>query len=192
MKTTTGQQFRHDSATGAFTSRVSAAIGTKRMNDESFARIVAEDVKNNVTESQRDYLMLPQNRDRWKRALTALVNNLDSQIANIEGDKSDDIVRYSDLGAQGKALLVEACAAYDARLNKINRFKFYVENRLTFVEGLADEQYEMSRKEILETAIHKYLQLLDDLDYERTELDDALEYALVNNSLEGFASVTLD
>lgn len=162
------------------------------MNDESFARIVAEDVKNNVTESQRDYLMLPQNRDRWKRALTALVNNLDSQIANIEGDKSDDITRYSDLGAQGKALLVEACAAYDARLNKINRFKFYVENRLTFVEGLADEQYEMSRKEILETAIHKYLQLLDDLDYERTELDDALEYALVNNSLEGFASVTLD
>jgi hypothetical protein len=162
------------------------------MNDESFARIVAEDVKNKITESQRDYLMLPQNRDRWKRALIALINNIESQIADIEDDKTSDVERYEALGVQGKALAVEASAAYDAKLNKINRFKFYVENRLTFVEGLVDEQYEMSRKEILEAAIHKYLQMLDDLDYERTELDDALEYALINNTLEAFNSVTLD
>ena len=162
------------------------------MNDESFARIVAEDVKNNITDNQREYLMLPQNRQRWKRALSALIDNLDSQIENIANDREADVQQYSALGASGKALLVEACAAYDSKLNKINRFKYYVENRLMFVEGLVDEDTEMSRKDILESAIHKYFQLLDELDFERTELDDALEYALVNNSLEAFDSITLE
>lgn len=162
------------------------------MNDESFARIVAEDVKNNITESQREYLMLPQNRQRWKRALKALVDNLDSQIENIASDKEADTERYSAFGPAGKTMLVEANAAYDSKLNKINRFKYYVENRLIFVEGLVDEETEVSRKDILESAIHKYFQLLDELDFERTELDDALEYALVNNSLEAFDSITLE
>jgi hypothetical protein len=162
------------------------------MNDESFARIVAEDVKNNITESQRDYLMLPQNRNRWKRALTALLDNLSSQIQGLEADKNDDSERYAALGVQAKAMLVEANAAYDAKLNKITRFKFYVENRLNFVEGLVDDESDMSRKELLEAAIHKYLEMLDEFDYERTELDDALEHALINNSLSAFDTATMD
>lgn len=161
------------------------------MNDESFARIVAEDVKNNITDNQRDYLMLPQNRERWKRALVALIENLDGQVADIEADKAADTERYSAIPG-AKALIVEACAAYDARLNKINRFKFYVQNRLTFVEGIVDDVEGMSRKDLLEAAIHKYLQMLDELDFERTELDDALEEALINNTLAGFDSVTLE
>lgn len=192
MKTTNGPLFRRDYATGAFTNQVSAAIGTKKMNDESFARIVAEDVKNNITESQRDYLMLPQNRNRWKRALTALLENLNSQIQGLEADKNDDSERYAALGVQAKAMLVEANAAYDAKLNKITRFKFYVENRLNFVEGLVDDESDMSRKELLEAAIHKYLEMLDEFDYERTELDDALEHALINNSLSAFDTATMD
>ena len=192
MKTTNGQLFRRDYATGAFTNQVSAAIGTKKMNDESFARIVAEDVKNNITESQRDYLMLPQNRNRWKRALTALLENLNSQIQGLEADKNDDNERYVAMGVQAKAMLVEANASYDAKLNKITRFKFYVESRLNFVEGLVDDESDMSRKELLEAAIHKYLEMLDEFDYERTELDDALEHALINNSLSAFDTATMD
>jgi len=192
MKTTNGQLFRRDSATGAFTSQVSAAIGTKKMNDETFARIVAEDVKNNVTDSQREYLMLPQNRTRWKFALKILVENIDSQIKEINADKDDDNTRYSALGVQGKTMLVEANAAYDAKLNKITRFKFYVESRLNFVDNLVEDESEMSRKELLEAAIHKYLEMLDEMDFERTELDDALEHALINNSLSAFDSVTLE
>ena len=192
MRTTSGQQFRRDYATGVFTNQVSAAIGTRKMNDESFARIVAEDVKNNITDSQREYLMLPQNRDRWKRAIIALVENLESQISEISADKSADIERYEGLGQNGKSLIVETAAAYDSKLNKINRFKFHVENRLNFIETIADGDVDLSRQELLEAAISKYLQLLDELDYERTELDDALEDALVNNTLSSFDSVTLE
>jgi len=89
-------------------------------------------------------------------------------------------------------MLVEANASYDAKLNKITRFKFYVENRLNFVEGLVDDESDMSRKELLEAAIHKYLEMLDEFDYERTELDDALEHALINNSLSAFDTATMD
>jgi hypothetical protein len=162
------------------------------MNDETFARIVAEDVKNNVTDSQREYLMLPQNRERWKFALKVLSENIDSQIKEINADKEDDNTRYSSLGVQGKTMLVEANAAYDAKLNKITRFKFYVESRLNFVGNLVEDESEMSRKELLEAAIHKYLEMLDEMDFERTELDDALEHALINNSLSAFDSVTLE
>jgi hypothetical protein len=162
------------------------------MNDETFARIVAEDVKNNVTESQREYLMLPQNRARWKFALKVLSENISSQIKDINADKEADSIRYSALGSQGKSMLVESGAAYDAKLNKISRFMFYVESRLNFVENLVEDESEMSRKELLEAAIHKYLEMLDEMDFERTELDDALEHALINNSLSAFDSVTLE
>ena len=178
--------------TGAFTNQVSAAIGTRKMNDETFARIVAEDVKNNVTESQREYLMLPQNRARWKFALKVLAENISSQIIGINADKDADGARYSALGSQGKSMLVESDAAYDAKLNKISRFMFYVESRLNFVNNLVEDESEMSRKDLLEAAIHKYLEMLDEMEFERTELDDALEHALINNSLSAFDSVTLD
>jgi len=78
------------------------------MNDDMFARLVAEDVKNRVSDTQREYLHLPQNRERWKRALLALVRNLEEQMRNIADDKEMDIERYSELGEDGKMLLVEA------------------------------------------------------------------------------------
>lgn len=161
------------------------------MNDESFAQIVAEDVKNNITDSQLDYLMLPENRARWKRSLIILIENLELQITNLKADKQSDIERYSDFGQSGKSFIVEASTAYDLKLNKIKRFKFYVENRLNFVEGIVDNACDLSRKDLLETAIHRYLYLLQELEYERTELDDALENALINNTLEMFESITL-
>ncbi len=70
------------------------------MNDEVFAQLVAEDVKNKVTDSQRDYLMLPHNRERWKRALLVLSENLDNQIDNINYDKQRDVERYVALSCQ--------------------------------------------------------------------------------------------
>ena len=115
MKVETGKQFRLDSATGAHTRELSVLIGTKRMNDENFAQLVSEDVKNKVSESQRDYLMLPQNRERWKRALLALSENLDNQIDNINYDKQRDVERYVALGDDGVTLLVEAVSAFRYR-----------------------------------------------------------------------------
>lgn len=178
MKMGTGKLFRLDSATGVHTRELSALIGTKRMNDEVFAQLVAEDVKNKVTDSQRDYLMLPENRERWKRALLALAENLDNQIDNIGYDKQRDIERYVALGDDGVTLLAEAVSAYDMRINKVTRFKFHVSKRLDFVTALGEDESISSRVQILESAIAAYIEERgEDMD----DLDEALEVALKEN-----------
>ena len=108
------------------------------MNDEIFSRLVAEEVKNRVSESQRLYLELPENQLRWKRALLALMRNLQLQIGSLANDKELDITRYSDFGADGEKLLVEAVASYDLRIGKIERFKMFVEKRLDYVVSLSE------------------------------------------------------
>ena len=52
-----------------------------------FVRLVAEDVKNRASETQQEYLHLVENRERWKRALISLINNLDEQIKLLNDDK---------------------------------------------------------------------------------------------------------
>ena len=54
------------------------------MNDEAFSRLVAEEVKNKASEAQRKYLALPENLERWKRALQYLSSNLEEQIVEID------------------------------------------------------------------------------------------------------------
>ena len=148
------------------------------MNDEVFAQLVAEDVKNKVSESQRDYLMLPQNRERWKRALLALSENLENQMDNINYDKQREVERYVALGDDGVTLLAEAVSAYDMRINKVTRFKFHVNKRLDFVTTLGEDESIASRVQILESAIAAYIQERgEDMD----DLDEALEVALKEN-----------
>ena len=84
MKTINGQQSHQTSAIGASINQISAHIGTRKMNDEMFVRLVAEDVKNRTSETQQEYLHLVENRERWKRALISLVNNLDEQIKSLK------------------------------------------------------------------------------------------------------------
>jgi hypothetical protein len=148
------------------------------MNDEVFAQLVAEDVKNKVSESQRDYLMLPQNRERWKRALLALSENLENQIDNINYDKQRDMQRYAELGEDGVSLLAEAVSAYDVRVNKITRFRFHVNKRLDFVVALGEDESVTTRVQMLESAIAAYLEERgEDMD----DLDEALEIAFKEN-----------
>jgi hypothetical protein len=71
------------------------------MNDDTFARLVAEEVKNRVTASQTDYLRLPENWDRWKRALIVLNGNLDAQLEALAKNHSEDEDRYKDMGPEG-------------------------------------------------------------------------------------------
>lgn len=151
------------------------------MNDEMFVRLVAEDVKNRASETQQEYLHLVENRERWKRALISLVNNLDEQIKSLNDDKELDIERYSSFGEEGKVLLVEATASYDARLSKIERFKFYVNKRLDYVAGLGEDTSMASRVEFLEAAINKHKELMEQFDLESTEIDFALWSSLDGN-----------
>lgn len=144
------------------------------MNDDMFARLVAEDVKNRVSDTQREYLHLPQNRERWKRSLLALVRNLEEQMRNIADDKEMDIERYSELGEDGKMLLVEAVQSYDGRMTKIERFKFFVDKRLDYVASLGEDEGATTRVAFLEAAIMKHKSLLDEFDMEPSDVDIAL------------------
>ena len=71
------------------------------MNDDAFARLVAEEVKNNVSDAQKNYLLLPENWTRHQRALTALTENLADQISRLYQDKIVEIQRYEALGDDG-------------------------------------------------------------------------------------------
>lgn len=174
MTTHNGLQSRQSFATGVTTNQISAHIGTQKMNDDMFARLVAEDVKNRVSDTQREYLHLPQNRERWKRALLALVRNLEEQMRNIADDKEMDIERYSELGEDGKMLLVEAVQSYDGRMTKIERFKFFVDKRLDYVASLGEDEGATTRVAFLEAAIMKHKSLLDEFDMEPSDVDIAL------------------
>ena len=46
------------------------------LNDDSFARMVAEEVKNKLSPTHKQILLEKENWSRWKDALVALSDNL--------------------------------------------------------------------------------------------------------------------
>lgn len=153
------------------------------MNDDAFARLIAEDVKNNASTAQREFLMLDSNLHRWKRGLVALVENLNQQIAVIEADQEDDMARYVSLGKDGEKLLGKAVEYYSTKISKIKRFKFHVEKRLDEVCSRIEDGDlpEIPFADFLKNAILKHKELMIQFNLEPTEIDEAL-WAAVNHS----------
>ena len=149
-----------------------------KMTDDTFAKLVAEDVKNKVTPSSRKMLMERPNWERWERALIALVENLNGQLEDIESDIESDKERYTDI-EDGQVLLTEALAAYESRKKKIERFRFHVESRLADVSkmietGLPMEDDIMNKMMLLTKAIKKHKEMLHEYTIEATAIDRAL------------------
>jgi len=84
------------------------------MNDDAFARLVSEDVKNKVSSNQKKILLNPNNWSRWKDALLALSENLEDQLFNIDSDATTDQKRYESMGEL--VLVQEAEIFYNAKL----------------------------------------------------------------------------
>lgn len=153
------------------------------MNDDTFARLVAEEVKNRVTVSQADYLRLPENWTRWQRALIALNSNLDAQLDALARSHAEDQEKYAALGQEGLALLAESLAEIESRQKKISRFQFHVSSRLDEVtkmialgsEGMDDR---LAAVEFLRKAIERHRSIMEELDLEPTQVDVALWGAL--------------
>lgn len=153
------------------------------MNDDAFARLVAEEVKNNVGKAQKEFLKLPENWSRWQRALLALSKNLETQLANINADEDADRRRYEALGEDGVRLLAEAMSDYENRRKKIDRFKYHVDNRIDEVTkmialGVDSIDEELRTIEFLRKAIKRHRDLLAENDMESTPIDEALWLAL--------------
>lgn len=163
------------------------------MLDETFARLVAEEVKNKVTPEQKDYLRLPENWTRWQRALLALTENLNEQLANLGQEEKRDTKKYRELGDDGVKLLTESLAEIDLRRKKISRFKFHVDSRVDEVTQMIalggdaiDER--LRGVEFLRRSIERHRELLDEFDIEPTAVDKAL-WASLDNKWE-FDSIT--
>ena len=58
-------------------------LGDEILNDDAFARLVSEDVKNKISSNQKQILLNSKNWERWKTALILLSENLDEQLFNV-------------------------------------------------------------------------------------------------------------
>lgn len=149
------------------------------LSDDAFARLVAEDVKNRVSNSQREYLRLPENWDRWQRALKLLLENLNDQLAEIDARARIDIARFDAMGEEGTVLLAEYQTNLEQRSRKIMRFRFYVETRLDEVSRLivigSDETAAHTRAaEFYRKAIERHHEIITDADLDYSNIDEAL------------------
>jgi hypothetical protein len=156
-----------------------------KMNDDTFARMVAEEVKNKLSPLHRQELMKTENWSRWKDALLALSENLQDQIENIEADSESDAERYSSLGGSGAKLVKESRMHYETKATRIKRFKFHVDKRLDEVvlmmetgETITEDGW--SQVDFLKRAIITHRAMLRDFDLEDTAIDRSLWDALDN------------
>jgi len=148
------------------------------LNDDAFARLVAEDVKNRATDEQKDYLRSPDVRGRWRKEAKRLLNSLDSQVYEIEKEEKVAGERYNAMGEAGKTLLFEARHNFSERKKKIERFRFYVEQRLTEADRLIalgeTSEQDMSMTAFLQKSIEKHKALIEQYDVDYNVIDEAL------------------
>lgn len=150
-----------------------------KIDDQTFAKMVAEEVKNKLSPNQRRLLIDKENWERWRQNLVALLENLDSQIDATEKSRVSDSERYESFGDEGMALLDQANSSYDSRIKKIARFRFHVERRLnevaTMIEtGEVAESSGWESVEFLRRGIAKHRAMLREYDLEETVIDRAL------------------
>jgi hypothetical protein len=149
------------------------------MNDDAFAKMVAEEVKNRISAVHKKELMRPENWGRWQEALIILSENLEEQVEDIRNDADTDERRYTSLGKTGGRLARESKHYYEAKIKRIERFKFHVDKRLDEVSMMIEtgtvvtsdgwEKVDFYRKAIIE-----HRSLMRKYDLEDTSIDRAL------------------
>lgn len=156
---------------------------TMTMTDESFAYLVAEEVKNKLSPSQREVLLQKENWDKWQRCLVALQSNLDQQLEDIAEEEDADVQRFQSLGMRRQQNDVRN--HYKVRRKRIERFKFFVEQRLIEVTKMIEtgstmESNGWDKVEFLKRAIAKHRSMIQEFDMEPTPIDEALWAALLD------------
>lgn len=149
------------------------------MNDDAFARLVADEVKNKATDEQVAYLLLPENWSRWQRALKSLIANLNSQRNSIIESERSAIDKYKHLGDEGVVIISELNANFEDRRRKIERFTFFVEQKYDEVTRKIATNTEEIDKRIgmvgfYRRAIEKHRELMKEYELDSTDIDDAL------------------
>lgn len=153
------------------------------ISDDAFAHMVAQEVKNKASEEHRQFLMQPGNIDRWLRTLNALLDNLNRQVESSQADMEADCDRYERLGEDGVVMLAEAKHYYEQKINKVEKFKFYVIKRISEVATISS-QYKSGNVDnekmllMCKDAIIAHMRYLREHDIETTPADEALYQAI--------------
>ncbi len=158
------------------------------MNEDTFARMVAEEVKNKLSPTHKKILLEKQNWPMWQKTLISLSENLEEQLADIDRDMGADAARFQAMGTSGKKLLSESNSAYSSKISRISRFKFHVDKRLDEVSLMLETGKEITSdgwKEVdfLRRAIGTHRALIHEYDLEDTSIDKALWATLDNKWL---------
>ena len=143
------------------------------VDENEFDRLVSEDVKNVLAPEQADFLRLPHNQQQWKQSLMKLITNLDEQIAGLS---QDEVTVTSSLPSH---MITEFKISTDEKRTKINRFRFYVLQRISECErnialGEDGQSEDIRLADFLRKAIQKHKALMAEYEFEATPIDQAL------------------
>jgi len=165
------------------------------VNEDTFARMVAEEVKNKLSPTHKKILLDKQNWPLWQKTLVSLSENLEEQLVDIKSDMDVDRDRFEAMGSSAKKLLSESNSAYLSKMTKIERFKFHVDKRLDEVSLMLETGEEITSdgwKEVdfFRRAIGTHRALIRECDLEDTVIDKALWATLDNKWL--FNDIDID
>lgn len=147
------------------------------LNDDAFARIVAEDVKRNSSQEQKAYIRDPEHAPRWRKALQLLLDNVDQQIVDLNLAEKDELSRFEQ-SPDYKKLAFEVKENYESRRSKIKRFRFHVEKNLAEADRIIllerDADAGLSTESFLRRAIETHEEMMKEYDLEPTPIDESL------------------
>lgn len=144
------------------------------LTDQAFSRLVAEDVKNKVDATQRNYLRSPEVANRWRTALLDLLKDLDEQRKNLDIKENRELTGIRTLPNPNK-LLVETKATFAHAKERLSRFRFHVEKKLAEADRLiALGETSENPESFLMKSIQTHQRLFDEWGVEPTPIDEAL------------------
>jgi hypothetical protein len=141
----------------------------------NFAMIVSEDIKNNASQQDKDFLRLPENLQLWKDCLLEIISTVSEKISELETDINSLRAAYPDF-------VTDPAAGMEDQKTKSERFRFYAEKRLAEVDRLmtlgqpADPS--LSLATFLREAIIAHRKWHEDNGLVNSEGDDCLYAAL--------------
>ena len=147
------------------------------MDSQEFDRLVSEDVKNQISPEKAEYLRLPSNQDAWRESLLNLMQNLDEQI---NGLAQDETTSTQNLPSH---MITDFKITADEKRTKVNRFRFYVQQRLAEAErmlalGEDSQDPDLKMADFLKRAIEEHQALMVEYNFEPTPIDTALWQAV--------------
>ena len=142
---------------------------------KNFEIIVSEDIKNKASDSDKDFLRLPENWELWRESLLYIIETVTEKISELEKEIHELRKAYPDF-------TVDPAALSASQLEKSMRFRFHAEKRLAEVDRLIhlgkDENRDDSLLTFLRDAIAAHKKWNEDNGVVNSEGDDCLYAAL--------------